>query len=74
VREVLRTKPADLTECLYLCVNKLGPDHHNIELGVGDSILTKALAQARRGRRSHSALSSAVIHMDSLYKPEWGEA
>jgi DNA ligase-1 len=35
-----------LLHCLYLGINKLGPDHDNIELGVGDSLLIKAIAQA----------------------------
>lgn len=46
IREVIRTSPQSLLQCMYLCINKLGPDHDNIELGVGDSILIKAIAQS----------------------------
>ena len=46
VRDVLKTSPEQLLPCLYLCINKLGPDHFNNELGVGDSLLIKALGQA----------------------------
>ena len=30
IRDVLRTSPDSLKECLYLSINKLGPDHDNI--------------------------------------------
>ncbi len=46
VRSVLKKSPASLAQCLYLSINKLGPDHDNIELGVGDSLLIKAIAQS----------------------------
>jgi DNA ligase-1 len=46
IRGVLKTSPSSALQCLYLCINKLGPDHDNIELGVGDSLLIKAIAQA----------------------------
>ena len=45
-RSVLKKSPASLAQCLYLSINKLGPDHDNIELGVGDSLLIKAIAQS----------------------------
>ena len=46
IRAVLKKSPASLAQCLYLSINKLGPDHDNIELGVGDSLLIKAIAQS----------------------------
>lgn len=44
--EVLRTKPKDLSVVTYLCINRLGPDYEGLELGLGESIIIKALAEA----------------------------
>lgn len=45
-RAILATTPADLLPAVYLCTNRVAPPHTGIELGVGDAILFKALAQA----------------------------
>lgn len=36
---------ADLLAAIYLCINKLGSDFQGIELGIGESILMKALGE-----------------------------
>jgi DNA ligase-1 len=46
LRTVIETTPSDLLACVYLCVNKLAPAHEGIELGLGDMILKKSLAEA----------------------------
>ena len=46
LRTVIETTPDDLLPCVFLTVNKLAPAHEGIELGIGDMILTKALAEA----------------------------
>eukprot|EP00960_Hanusia_phi_P025383 745508-Hanusia_phi.AAC.5 len=46
LRSVIETTPDDLLPCVYLCVNKLAPAHEGVELGIGDMILKKALAEA----------------------------
>jgi DNA ligase-1 len=44
-RAVLHARPQDLLPTVYLCTNRVAPPHEGAELGVGDAILTKALAQ-----------------------------
>lgn len=46
LRVVIEISPGDLLACVYLCVNKLAPAHEGIELGLGDMVLKKALAEA----------------------------
>lgn len=43
---VLTLSPDDATSTVYLCLNKLAPDYEGIELGIGDSIIMKSLAEA----------------------------
>ncbi|KAF5093352.1 hypothetical protein D0Z00_004096 [Geotrichum galactomycetum] len=44
--EVLRTSPEDLSTVAYLCINRLGPDYEGLELGLGESLIIKSLAEA----------------------------
>ncbi|CAF4711367.1 unnamed protein product, partial [Rotaria sp. Silwood2] len=36
----------DLVHCVYLCVNKLSPEYDGIELGIGETIIMKAIADS----------------------------
>ena len=45
-RSVLALTPKDLVPSMYLLTNKVAPDYENIELGIGDTVLFKALAEA----------------------------
>jgi DNA ligase-1 len=45
-RAVLALTPKDLVPSMYLLTNKVAPDYDNIELGIGDTVLFKALAEA----------------------------
>ncbi|CEP12086.1 hypothetical protein [Parasitella parasitica] len=43
---VIDTTPDGLLELLYMCINKLCPDYEGLELGIGESLLMKAVAQS----------------------------
>lgn len=46
LRSVVALSPSDLLPILYLSLNHLGPPQQGLELGVGDGVLLKAVAQA----------------------------
>ncbi|KAL5709917.1 hypothetical protein ACHQM5_020541 [Ranunculus cassubicifolius] len=45
-RTVIAMNPKDLIAVVYLAANKIAPAHEGIELGIGDSYIIKALAEA----------------------------
>ncbi|XP_038608622.1 DNA ligase 1 isoform X1 [Tachyglossus aculeatus] len=62
-RSVISLSPADLLPCIYLCLNRLGPAHEGLELGVGDTVLLKAIAQAT-GRQLDAVRAEAAERGD----------
>ncbi|KZF21458.1 ATP-dependent DNA ligase [Xylona heveae TC161] len=57
LRQVLRLTPQDLLPTVQLMINKLAPDYAGIELGIGESLIMKAIGETT-GR------SLAVIKAD----------
>ncbi len=45
-RSVMVLTPEDLLPSVYLCLNRLAPAYEGMELGVGDTVIIRALAQA----------------------------
>ncbi|XP_071949031.1 DNA ligase 1-like [Antedon mediterranea] len=46
LRSVIVLTPDDLVRCVYLCLNKLAPAYEGLELGMGETILMRAIGQA----------------------------
>jgi len=64
-RAVLLSNPCDLLPTVYLCTNRVAPPHDGAELGVGDAILTKALAQVT-GRKD------SAVRQEYERAGDWG--
>lgn len=45
LRQVLRLTPQDLLPTVLLMINKLAPDYAGIELGIGESLIMKAIGE-----------------------------
>ena len=45
-RSIIYAKPADLEAVVYLASNSVSPAYDGLELGVGDSLLVKAICEA----------------------------
>ncbi|KDE04709.1 hypothetical protein MVLG_04848 [Microbotryum lychnidis-dioicae p1A1 Lamole] len=43
---VIEKTPSNLLRTVYLCINRLAPDYESIELGIGESLLLKAICQS----------------------------
>jgi DNA ligase 1 len=45
-RSCVALSPSDLVPSIYILTNKVAPDYESLELGIGDTVLFKALAEA----------------------------
>ncbi|XP_041995937.1 DNA ligase 1-like [Salvia splendens] len=53
LRTVTETAPDDLLAVMYLLVNRIAPAHEGLELGIGESSIIKALAEACGAKEAH---------------------
>ncbi|XP_051127028.1 DNA ligase 6 isoform X2 [Andrographis paniculata] len=51
-RSLLALSPEDVLPTVYLCTNKIAPEHENMELNIGGSIVVAALEEACGTNRS----------------------
>lgn len=63
LRAIVKFSPADLIPTLYICTNKVYPAHTGIELGLGDSLLMRAISESTG--RSIEKLKSGARPPDS---------
>jgi DNA ligase-1 len=50
---VIRLSPKELLQVVYLCINKLAPTWEGLELGIGESLLVKAIGEATSRSVAH---------------------
>ncbi|KAF2740043.1 ATP-dependent DNA ligase [Polyplosphaeria fusca] len=53
LRQVLRLTPQDLLPTILLMINKLAADYSGIELGIGESLIMKAISESTGRSLSH---------------------
>ncbi|XP_054258786.1 DNA ligase 1-like isoform X1 [Macrosteles quadrilineatus] len=63
LRSVIVLSPDDLLPSVYLCLNKLAPAYHSLELGVAETTMLKAIAQST-GRSMAQIKSDAAAAGD----------
>eukprot|EP01083_Nonionella_stella_P169657 575788_1 len=63
-RSVIALTPEEFLPIIYLCVNKIAPPYENLEVGVGDGLLYKAI-ELTTGRKM-SQLKTAVEEQGDL--------
>ncbi|KAL6614720.1 hypothetical protein ACP70R_036990 [Stipagrostis hirtigluma subsp. patula] len=51
-RSLLALSPDDVLPAVYLCTNKISPDHENMELNIGGSLVVTALEESLGASRS----------------------
>ena len=51
---IIQYSPNDLLPCIYLCVcTQLAPPFENVQIGIGDSLLMKAIGEATGTKQQH---------------------
>ena len=61
LRVVITKAPSNLLPVVYLCINRLCPDYEGLELGIGESLLMKAIAES-----TGSSLKDIKAQMDKV--------
>ncbi|KAE8222899.1 hypothetical protein CF319_g3978 [Tilletia indica] len=62
-RRVIENRPSELLQSVYLCINRLCPDYEGLELGLGESIIIKAIARST-GRKEADIKKDLTVHGD----------
>ena len=62
-KRIIDEAPDNLVPAIYLCVNRLGPEYEAPELGVGEGMLIKAIAEAT-GRTLDKVKADLKTHGD----------
>lgn len=52
-QSVITLSPKELPRCIYLMLNQLGPAYEGLELGIGESLIMKAICLATGRSESH---------------------
>ncbi|KAI8968397.1 ATP-dependent DNA ligase [Mycotypha africana] len=80
--KVIELSPHSLLELLYLCINKICPDFEGLELGIGESLLMKSIAettgrnvnQIKSDYKTYGDLGTVAKHskgsQKTLFKPK----
>ncbi|KAJ1986480.1 ATP-dependent DNA ligase Cdc17 [Coemansia spiralis] len=80
--QVMRIDQHQLAHTVMLCITKLAPDHEGIELGIGESVLVKAIAaatgkQVNRVKQDHHELGDLGVvaqrgkaNQRTMFKPK----
>ncbi|KAI0979049.1 hypothetical protein GJ496_003714 [Pomphorhynchus laevis] len=63
-RSIIETLPDELLPTIYLCLNKVAPDYEGIELGIGEGVLIRSIAEVTG--RSVNAIKSDMKTMGDL--------
>eukprot|EP01071_Lankesteria_metandrocarpae_P000944 Lankesteria_metandrocarpae@DN1138_c0_g1_i1.p1 len=63
-RILLYHSPTDLVPAVYICMNKTAPDYANVELGVGDAMLVKAVTETYG--RSIESIRKELAELEDL--------
>lgn len=82
LQSVINRSPKELPTCIYLILNQLGPAYEGLELGLGDSILIKAICLATGRNENHikselrekgdlgTIAETARVNQTVLFKPK----
>ncbi|KAK0532786.1 ATP-dependent DNA ligase Cdc17 [Tilletia horrida] len=62
-RQVIENRPSELLQTVYLCINRLCPDYEGLELGLGESLIIKAIARST-GRKEADIKKDLTVHGD----------
>lgn len=66
VRVLCSGLETDFLSCVYLCINRLGPDYEGLELGIGEGLIVKAIAESTG--RTTAKIKESLANVGDLGK------